>query len=298
MKHVTSILTSLLLATVWLASFALAQEPNLAGTVSPDRQIGRTTERELSVVLTSSFGSVSIVPGQPEKILMIQNLKGDPDHTYSMEYAIRNRVGYLDLNLGEAEVRENEGEKGRTTTGFQQGPWELQFSPEIPLSLDVELGVGKGEFRLGGLDVKDFNLSTGASDVELSFDSPNQGTIESISIESGLSRFQARNLGNANFRHLRFQGGVGSYLLDFNGNLTTEVDVDLEVGLGMVTVIIPSSVGARIVYDETWMSSIDLDPDFRTAGDNIYTTSNLGTAAGRMNLRVTSGIGNVKVRRQ
>jgi hypothetical protein len=74
--------------------------------------------------------------------------------------------------------------------------------------------------------------------------------------------------------------------------------VDLEVGLGMVTVIIPSSVGARIVYDETWMSSIDLDPDFRTAGDNIYTTSNLGTAAGRMNLRVTSGIGSVKVRRQ
>jgi hypothetical protein len=76
------------------------------------------------------------------------------------------------------------------------------------------------------------------------------------------------------------------------------VDVDIEVGLGMVTVIIPASVGARIVYDETWMSSIDLDPDFRTAGDNIYTTSNIGTAAGRMNVRVNSGVGSVKVRRE
>jgi len=281
-----------------LASFALAQEAKVSGTVSPTREIGRTTERELSVVLSSSFGTVSILPGQPEKILVVQNLKGGPAHSFAMEYAIRNRIGYLDLNLGEPEVTEEDGQEKKTVTAFQQGPWELQFSPELPLSLDVELGVGKGEFRLGGLQVKDFTLSTGASDVVLSFDSPNVGTIENINIESGLSRFQARNLGNANFKHLRFQGGVGSYLLDFSGSLTSEVDVDLEVGLGIVTVVIPSSVGARIVYDETWMSSIDLDPDFRTAGDNIYTTSNLGTAAGRMNLRVNSGVGSVKVRRQ
>lgn len=298
MKHAASILTSVLLATAWLATFARGQQTTVGGTVSLTREIGRTTERELSVVLSSSFGSVSILAGQPEKILVVQNLKGDPGQSYAMDYAIRNRIGYLDLNLGEPEVREGEAEGKKTSVTFQQGPWELQFSPEIPLSLDVELGVGKGKFRLGGLQVKDFNLSTGASDVELSFDSPNQGTIESINIESGLSRFQARNLGNANFKHLRFQGGVGSYLLDFSGSLTSEVDVDLEVGLGVVTVVIPSSVGARIVYDETWMSSIDLDPDFRTDGDNIYTTSNLGTAAGRMNLRVNSGIGSVKVRRQ
>jgi hypothetical protein len=288
---------SVLTAMAGLASFALSQEPKVTGTVSQTREIGRTTERELSVVLSSSFGTVSIVPGQPEKILVVQNLKGDPAHSFAMDYAIRNRVGYLDLNLGEPEVREENGEEKTTVKAFQQGPWELQLSPDIPVSLDVELGIGKGEFRLGGLQVKDFTLSTGASDVVLSFDSPNVGTIENINIESGLSRFQARNLGNANFKHLRFQGGVGSYLLDFSGSLTSEVDVDLEVGLGVVTVVIPSNVGARIVYDETWMSSIDLDPDFRTAGDNIYTTSNLGTAAGRMNLRVNSGVGSVKVRR-
>lgn len=298
MKHAASISLASLIAIASLASFALAQEPTVSGTVSPDGEIGRTTERELSVVLSSSFGSVSILPGQPEKMLMIRNLKGDPSHSFAMDYVIRNRVGYLDVNLGEPEVREEDGEGKRTVTAFQQGPWQLLFSPEIPLSLDVELGIGKGEFRLGGLRVKDFTLSTGASDVVLSFDSPNAGAIENINIESGLSRFQAHKLGNANFKHLRFQGGVGSYLLDFSGNLTNEVDVDLEVGLGVVTVVIPSDVGARIVYDETWMSSIDLDPDFRTAGDNIYTTSNLDTAPGRMNVRINSGVGSVKVRRR
>jgi hypothetical protein len=297
-KHAGAISTAVLIAMAWMVSFALAQEPGAGSTTSPTREIGRTTERELSVVLTSSFGSVAILPGQPEKILALQNLKGDPSYTCTVDYTIRNRVGYLDLTLGEPEGRDESGEEKGSSVAFQQGPWELQFSPEIPLSLDVKLGIGKGEFRLGGLPVKDFTLSTGASDVELSFDSPNDETIESINIESGFSRFRAHNLGNANFKRLRFQGGVGSCLLDFNGDLTSEVDVDLQVGFGVVTIIIPAAVGAQIVYDETWMSSIDLDPDFHTAGDNIYTTSNLGTAAGRMNLRVNSGVGSVKVRRQ
>jgi hypothetical protein len=297
-KNIAAISTAVVIVTAWPVSLSRAQEAKATGTTSSVHEIGRTTERQLSVVLSSSFGSVSVIPGQPEKILVVQNLKGDATDTYSLDYAIRNRVGYLDVNFGEPESRVEGGETNRTVTAFQQGPWALQFSPDVPLSLDVELGIGKGEFRLGGLQVRDFTLSTGASDVTLSFDTPNVGTIDNINIESGLSRFQARNLGNANFKHLRFQGGVGSYLLDFSGNLTSEVDVDLEVGLGVVTVVIPSDVGARIVYDETWMSSIDLDPDFRTAGDNIYTSSNLGTATGRMNLRVNSGVGSVKVRRR
>jgi hypothetical protein len=200
-----------------MASTAVfAQEPGTTATVSPSGEIGRTTERELLVVLSSSFGNVSILPGQREKILMVQNLGRDPDDTYTMDYAIRNRVGYLDLNLGEPGDPGEAGEEKKTSTLLQQGPWELHFSPEIPLSLDVELSVGKGEFRMGGLQVKDFTLSTGASDVNISFDSPNVGTIENFNIESGLSRFRATKLGNANFKHLRFQGGVGSYLLDFS----------------------------------------------------------------------------------
>jgi hypothetical protein len=297
-KHAALISLAALLAAVRPGAPAAAQEPKHTGTVSSIREIGRTTERALSVVLSSSFGSVSILPGQPEKILVVQNLKGDPADTYPLEYTIRSRVGYLDVNLGESDPKGEDGEGKRSGSALSQGPWELQFSPEVPLSLDVELGIGKGEFRLGGLQVRDFTLSTGASDVFLSFDTPNAGGIDNINIESGLSRIEARNLGNANFKHLRFQGGVGSYLLDFSGNLTSEVDVDLDVGLGVVTVVIPPDVGARIVYDETWMSSIDLDPDFRTAGDNIYTTSNLGTAAGRMNVRVNSGVGSVRIRRQ
>ncbi|MBI2474511.1 MAG: hypothetical protein HYV68_02305 [Candidatus Taylorbacteria bacterium] len=75
--------------------------------------------------------------------------------------------------------------------------------------------------------MKDFNLSAGASSVKLRFDEPNTSVIEDMSIEAGLSKFTGEGLGNANFNHFKFEGGVGSYTLDFSGKLDHEVDVDV-----------------------------------------------------------------------
>ncbi len=124
----------------------------------------------------------------------------------------------------------------------------MKFSDAVPISFDVQLGVGKGNFDFSGLHVKDFNLSTGAGDVVLSFDEPNPTTIENMNIESGVSKFDGRNLGNANFKHFRFQEGVGTSTLDFSGSLHSEVDVDLEVGMGVMTIIVPPEVGARVTF--------------------------------------------------
>jgi len=67
--------------------------------------------------------------------------------------------------------------------------------------------------------VKDFDLSTGASSVRLAFNEPNKGSIDQMTIEAGLSKFRAMGLGNANFKSLHFEGGVGKYTLDFHGSL-------------------------------------------------------------------------------
>ncbi|MBM2845356.1 MAG: Toast rack protein [Bacteroidetes bacterium] len=266
----------------------------------PSKEIGRTTEKELKVVLTSSFGSVVISKGESEKILIAEaTSKKDESPRMVVDYSIRNRVGYMDVVLGEG-TEEEENHKGsfKLSSLGESGKWYMRFSDAIPISFDLTLGLGKGDFDLSGLQVKDFNLSTGASDVTLSFDERNTTTIENMNIESGVSKFVARNLGNANFKRFRFQGGVGSYLLDFSGKIEKEVDVEVEVGLGVLTMIIPKEVGVRLMYEETWVSRLDCDADFHTTSDNVYTSDNLGTAATRMNIRVDSGLGSVKIRRR
>jgi hypothetical protein len=266
---------------------------------APLREIGRTTEKELKVVLSSSFGSLRVSKGDPEKILA-----ADASHQHASDpgmeinYEIRNRVGYMEVTLGENR-EENERRKGSfKISGFNGGKWYLRFSDIVPISFDVELGVGSGDFDLSGLQVKDFTLSTGASDVNLAFDEPNQTSIDNLSIESGVSKFTGRNLGNANFKRFKFQGGVGAYTLDFTGGISREVDVDIDVGLGFVTMIIPPAVGAKLFYEKTWVSRLDCDEDFQSVTDNEYETENYDRANGKMNIRIKSGLGSIKVRRR
>ena len=281
----------LVVAGVWVLAHG-------GGLDSPFKEIGRTTEKELKVVLSSTFGSLSVSKGESEKILIADEVgKNTSDPKMDIEYDIRNRVGYMDVALGEPRT-DHEHRKGSfKISHLDGGKWSLRFSNTIPISFDVELGVGKGDFDLSGLQVKDFTLSTGASDVTLSFDEPNTSSIDNLSIESGVSKFNGRNLGNANFKRFKFQGGVGAYTLDFAGNITTEVDADIDVGLGVLTIIIPEDVGARLFYEKSWVSRLDCDTDFHSVSDNEYETENYERADGKMNIRIDSGLGSIKVRR-
>jgi len=269
-----------------------------AQDLGPAREIGRTTEREINVVLSSSFGTVVLRKGETEKILFVLPEGSESIPLTIVEYSVRNRVGYADIRLGQSED-ESDGGKGSFNLENlnKKGKWDLRFSDGVPVSFDIELGMGRGDFNLTGLQVRDFRLSSGASDVTLAFDEPNTTRIENLTIESGVSKFDGRNLGNANFKRFRFQGGVGSYTLDFSGKLPAEVEVDVEVGMGAITIIVPQSVGARISYEKSWVSSIDVAQDFSSSGDNQYLSENYSSAQSRMNIRINAGFGSVKVRR-
>jgi hypothetical protein len=280
---------------VLLLSQAAAQSPDNG----PWKEIGRTTEKEMKVVLSTSFGNVSIAKGEPEKMVVAQSTPGHGGPgPMNIDYSIRNRIGYMDIELGE-DARGDEGSKsGFKLAHFNSGTWYLKFSDAVPISFDIQLGVGKGNFEFAGLQIKDLNLSTGAAEVRLSFNDPNQSSIDNLNIESGVSTFEGRNLGNANFKRFRFQGGLGSYTLDFSGEINREVDVDVEIGVGVCTIIVPPGVGARIAYEKSWVSRLDYDTDFHSSGENEYLSDNYADAVSRMNIRINSGMGSIRVRRR
>ena len=262
------------------------------------KEVGRTTEREVNVVLSSGFGSIQISKGEPEKILTLDSPTGkDETGRINVDYAVRNRVGYAEISL-DGESREGDhGKKWLQLDGFKGDKCFLRFSDAIPISFDIELGVGKARIDLTGLQVKDFTLSAGATDVEVSFDQPNKATIENMSIEAGVSKFTGHNLGNANFKSFKFEGGVGAYILDFSGKMDTEVDADVEIGVGTLTIVVPKEVGAKVMYEKTWISHLECDSDFAEVSENQYTSTNYATATGRMNIKVQSAMGSVKIQR-
>jgi hypothetical protein len=217
----------------------------------------------------------------------------------TVDYSARGGVGYVSVDLSPNDHKEGEGKKKSKEGHFNihSSTWKLLYTDAVPISFDIELGLGEADIDMSGLNVKDFDLSTGASSVRLAFNEPNKNVIETMTIEAGLSKFKAMGLGNANFKRLRFEGGVGKYSLDFHGNLGKEVDVDAEVGMGTLVIVIPSNIGARVIYEKNWITDLDIDDDFAEQGEDVYQTSNYATAAGRINLHVEAGFGSVEIRR-
>ena len=262
------------------------------------RKIPLGSEKELKATIEGGLADVTVARGTAANIIdASMEVDGKDARRGTVDYSVRGGVGYVSVDLSPDDGTKSDGKKKEGHIGIHSSTWKLLYTDAVPISFDIELGLGEADIDMSGLSVKDFDLSTGASSVRLAWNEPNRNSIETMTIEAGLSKFRAMGLGNANFRKLRFEGGVGKYTLDFHGNLAKEVDVDAEVGLGSLIIVIPSNIGARVIYEKNWITDLDIDPDFVEQDDNTYQTSNYSTAPGRINLRVEAGFGSVDIRR-
>jgi hypothetical protein len=253
------------------------------------REIKRTDEKEVKVHLESVIGTVNVNKGESNKILMMQmETERQSSDPVAVDYIVRRNIGTLNLNWNPEH---------KNSWNFREGDrWDIQLTDAVPLSIAANFGVGKANFDMTGLNVKALKIGTGASSTTVTFGTFNKSVIDHFQIECGVSKFVGRKLGNANFQDMTFDGGIGAYELDFGGAIDREVDAHIKIGLGTVTVTIPSDIGAKIVYDEGWLSNFSIDSHFSRQHGDTYTTSNYEQSKGKINVYVESGLGSVKIR--
>ncbi len=260
------------------------------------REFTRTKEQTVRVVVDVAFGSLTLERLTDSRIATVDyDESEDDEHKVIVSYEVDGNEGVLKIRLKKSSHFWGDGD---SENGNKDRHLTLRLTKELPLTLDVELGAGRGEIDLSELQVRDLKISTGASSVALRCDEPNQIAAGDVEIESGVSKFTASNLSNLNFHSMKFSGGVGSYRLDFAGSLRRDADVKVEVGLGSIVVNIPQQIPARVFYDDSWLSSFDLDDAFEKERNGVYQTSNFTDSSNRLTLRIESGLGSVKVRRR
>ncbi len=263
------------------------------------KEIGHTNERELKVTVDAGFGGVNISKATNGNIVEATiETDNQLDLDDCIDYEVRDNVGFLNFSSNPDLDSKKHVKKSKFHVGFESTDSWLNITDDIPISFDLQLGVGKALLDMTGLSIKDLNLSTGASSVLLRFDEPNKSTIEDMSIEAGLSKFQGKNLCNANFNNFKFEGGLGTYTLDFGGKLNHDVDVNIEIGLGSITIVIPKNIGVKVYCEKTWISHLNIDDEFKEKEDDTYYTSNYNSASGKMNMHVEAGLGSVRIRRE
>jgi hypothetical protein len=115
------------------------------------------------------------------------------------------------------------------------------------MALTIQAGAYSGSMDLSGIPLRRLEVSDGASDVRLSFASPNPEEMQLLSYQTGASTVSLTGLGYANFSDMTFSGGAGTYTLDFSGGLRRDANVTLESGVSSVRLEIPAGTTAEVV---------------------------------------------------
>jgi len=248
-----------------------------------------TVESGLDINVDYSLGRFILKPGSPDTAFVVDLRYEETLFDPSVEYDIRGDIGYLSVNSSNEKQERNFDWDIDTKSS-----WDVQFNPELPAQMEIDIGLGKGLLDLGGATISRLEVSNGLAESELDFSEPNKTAAQYMSFETGMGKFRAKNLSNARFQEMSFECGLGSATLDFHGNGLNRSEVSVSVGLGSVTIIVPEGLGVRVDTDRSFMSGVSFDSDF-VQRDDVYYTSNWNEADKKMRINLEVGLGSANV---
>ncbi len=186
-------------------------------------------------------------------------------------------------------IRQGRKENLRIPTRDVINRWQLKLG-STPMDLDIAAGAYRGTLNLSGVPLTRLNIQDGASQAEVRFDQPNPAQMESLRYRTGASEVSLYGLGNASPAFLNFEGGTGSYTLDFSGSLRQDLDASISAGVSSLKIIIPAGTPARVVISGglnnvqprgTWSIS-----------NNVYETQGSGP---KIEINLNMGLGNLEL---
>lgn len=168
--------------------------------------------------------------------------------------------------------------------------WSLRLG-NTPIDLQVQAGAYKGTLDLSGVPITNLRVSDGASQATVKFDSPNPARMENLTYKTGASQVDLEGLGNANVAEIVFEGGAGSYTLDFSGDLKQDISVRLTAGMSNVRINVPENANVRVEVGGG-LSNVSVTGTWTTNG-NHYERSGSGPL---ITIKVELGLGNLELR--
>lgn len=172
--------------------------------------------------------------------------------------------------------------------GMDSPDSEIYFTTRVPLEIEFACGLGEAHIDLGDLQVADFELDNGLGETTLDFSTLNRIELDRLNVENGLGELVARSLSNARTGRMEFNCGLGEADLDFSGEELRDISVDVNVGLGSITLRIPEAYSVELRAGHNFLSSIDTHGmvqvrkdlhrtrDFDDDGPTLYIDASVG----------------------
>lgn len=209
--------------------------------------------------------------------------------------------GSIRYNVPEWEPQILRGENALTLTQRQTegqlafpkdtiNEWDLKLG-NYPLDLSINAGAYKGELDLSGVPLTRLQISDGASEARVIFNTPNPLPMEQLRYRTGASKVELVGLGNTKAAEIIFEGGTGAYTLDFSGDLSQDTKVQIKSGVSQVVLIIPDETPARV---EITGGLNNIAPQGTwSIRDGVYEKSGSGA---RLLIEIQMGVGSLELK--
>ena len=179
----------------------------------------------------------------------------------------------------------------------------IRFTPRFELALGrakayaltLEAGASDVAANLGGIPLKELIIKQGAGRSEFDFSAPNPQEMASLLANSGAVALQMKNLSNANFAEMVFDGGAAAYKFDFGGTLRRDAKAKITTSMAPVGIHIPSTTAARVV-ENTVAAALDLGDGFAKKGGAFLTEAALAGKTPVLTIRANISLGSLALR--
>lgn len=168
--------------------------------------------------------------------------------------------------------------------------WDLRLAP-VPMDLTISAGAYDGDLDLGGLAIRNLEISSGASEVELEFSEPNQAEMQQFIYNTGASSLRLTELANANFAQMRFSGGAGEFHIDMGDELMRDAELTIDAALSEIVLVVPEDMNVELTVDGA-LANVEVPASFTRSGDT-YRQQGSGPT---LSVRIQIGAGEVELR--
>lgn len=202
-----------------------------------------------------------------------------------IQYKTTGSRGEIKIKMPDVELDFDEDDKDI------ENNWMLQFNKDIPLEMKIEIGVGESELDFSNVTLSSLEISNGAGEVSVEI---GQQEIDELEIESGAGEVEI-SFDGGNIDELEIDLGAGESVLDFTGNWKSDMDANIDCGVGEVTIRLPEDVGVRIKAGSNWLSEVNTKGLHKKGGafvNDAYGSSNVtlefsvDVGVGQLNLEV------------
>ena len=172
------------------------------------------------------------------------------------DYTVKGKRGYLVMKVPVSMKNLKDGDNNK---------WDISLSKDLPLDLEIDMGVGQGHFDLGGL------------------------TLGRVDLEVGIGEYHI-DLAGSSPAKVEIDSGIGEVEIDLSGPWSNDLSANIRSGLGELTLVLPRGVGVRVEVTGL-LGSVEAG-GFARDGD-IYTNDVYGESEHTLHISVARGIGGV-----